>query len=50
MIYIVVDDSKSCYDAGGIFVAVFSTLENAELYVKGHSDYEIYEEVIDGEL
>ena len=49
-VYIVVDDSQSCYDAGGIFVAVFSTREKAELYIKGNDMYEIYEETIDSEF
>lgn len=32
-VYVVLDDSKACYDAGGIFVDVFQTQEEAEDYI-----------------
>lgn len=30
LVYIVLDNSKDCYDAGGVFHAVFSSKEDAE--------------------
>lgn len=32
-VYVVLDESKACYDAGGIFVDVFATREEAEDYL-----------------
>ena len=51
-VWIVTDESKSCYDAGGIFIGVFSTYEKAAEYVKKFDgvigrDYDITEETID---
>lgn len=51
-VWVVTDESKSCYDAGGIFVGVFSTYEKAVEYVKKFDgvigrDYDITEETID---
>ena len=51
-VWVVTDESKSCYDAGGIFVGVFSTYEKAAEYVKKFDgvigrDYAITEETID---
>lgn len=51
-VWVVTDESKSCYDAGGIFVGVFSTYEKAAEYVKKFDgvigrDYDITEETID---
>jgi len=33
-VWVVTDESKSGYDAGGIFIGVFSTYEKAAEYVK----------------
>ena len=51
-VWVVTDESKSDYDAGGIFVGVFSTYEKAAEYVKKFDgvigrDYDITEETID---
>lgn len=51
-VFIVTDESKSCYDAGGIFVGVFSTYEQAKAYInrlggKIGRDYDITEEILD---
>lgn len=51
-VFVVTDESKSCYDAGGIFVGVFSTYEQAKVYIDRHGgkigrDYDITEEFID---
>ena len=51
-VWVVTDESKSGYDAGGIFVGVFSTYEKAAEYVKKLDgvigrDYDITEETID---
>ena len=51
-VFVVTDESKSCYDAGGIFVGVFSNYEQAKAYInrfggKIGRDYDITEEFID---
>ena len=51
-VFIVTDESKSCYDAGGIFIGVFSTYEQAKAYIdrlggKIGRDFDITEEIID---
>ena len=51
-VFIVTDESKSCYDAGGIFLGVFSTYEQAKAYIdrlggKIGRDFDITEEIID---
>ena len=51
-VWVVTDESKSGYDAGGVFVGVFSTYENAVNYIKKFNgvigrDYDITEETID---
>ena len=51
-VFVVTDESKSCYDAGGIFVGVFSTYDQAKAYIdrlggKIGRDYDITEEIID---
>ena len=50
-VFVVTDESKSCYDAGGIFVGVFSTYEQAKAYIdrfggKIGRDYDITEEFL----
>ena len=55
VIYIVTYEGKSCYDAGGIFQAAFSTRENAEQYLskfgrQDRDEFEIDEVPLDGEL
>lgn len=50
-VFVVTDESKSCYDAGRIFVGVFSTYEQAKSYIdrlggKIGRDYDITEEFI----
>ena len=52
IVFVVTDESKSCYDAGGVFVGAFSTYEQAKAYIdrlggKVGRDYDITEEVID---
>lgn len=52
LVYVVTDESKSCYDAGGVFCGVFSCYETAIAYVdrfggKLGRDYDIAEEIID---
>lgn len=52
IVFVVTDESKSCYDAGGVFVGVFSTYEQAKAYIdrlggKVGRDYDITEEIID---
>lgn len=39
-VYVVLDDSKACYDAGGIFVDVFQTREEAEDYLSNFGRYD----------
>jgi hypothetical protein len=39
-VYVVIDDSKACYDAGGIFVDVFATKEEAEAYLGKYGRYD----------
>ena len=51
-VFVVTDESKSGYDAGGVFVGVFSTYEQAKAYIDRYSgkigrDYDITEEFID---
>lgn len=51
-VFIVTDESKSCYDAGGIFIGVFYTYEKAKAYIdrlggKIGRDFDITEEIID---
>lgn len=50
-IFVVTDESKACYDAGGIFVGVFSTYEQAKAYIDRFNgklgvDFDITEEFI----
>lgn len=33
VVYVVTDESKSCYDSGGVFCGVFSCYETAAAYV-----------------
>lgn len=52
LVYVVTDESKSCYDAGGIFCGVFSCYETAIAYVERFGgklgrDFDITEEIID---
>lgn len=52
VVWVVTDESKSCYDAGGLFCGVFSSYENAIAYVERRSgklgrDFDITEEIID---
>lgn len=54
LVYVVTDESKSSYDAGGVFVGVFSSYEMAIAYVDRRGavldqDYGITEAVIDSE-
>lgn len=51
IVFVVTDESKSCYDAGGVFVGVFSTYDQAKAYIdrlggKIGRDYDITEEFI----
>lgn len=51
IVYIVLDNSKACYDAGGLYVGVFATKEDAEGSISGYSkidqeDFDILEEEI----
>lgn len=51
-VFVVTDESKSCYDAGGIFIGVFSTYAQAKAYIdrlggKIGRDFDITEEIID---
>jgi len=39
-VYIVIDDSKACYDAGGIYCDCFLTKEAAEDFLSGYSKYD----------
>ena len=39
-VYVVVDDSKACYDAGGIFVDVFATKEEADAYLAQYGRFD----------
>ena len=39
-VYIVLDDSRACYDAGGIFVEAFQTREEAESYLGKFGRYD----------
>ena len=52
VVFVVTDESKSGYDAGGVFCGVFSSYETASAYVErfgGMSgrDFDIVEEIID---
>ena len=52
VVWVVTDESKSCYDAGGIFCGVFSSYEKARDYVDRLGgvlgrDFDITEEIID---
>ena len=52
LVYVVTDESKSCYDAGGVFCGVFSSYEKASAYVERFGgmigrDFDIVEEIID---
>lgn len=52
LVYVVTDESQSCYDAGGIFCGVFSSYEKAIAYVERFGgklgrDFDITEEIID---
>ena len=52
VVYVVTNESKSCYDAGGIFCGVFSSYEMAIAYVERFGgklgrDFDITEEIID---
>ena len=52
LVYVVTDESKSCYDAGGVFCGAFSSYEMARAYVDRFGgvlgrDYDITEEIID---
>ena len=52
VVWVVTDESKSCYDAGGVFCGVFSCYEMARAYVERFGgklgrDYDIAEEIID---
>lgn len=49
-VYVVLDNSKECYDAGGIYYGVFATRKDAEESLKNFSkfdrtDFEIEEEI-----
>lgn len=51
-VYVVTDESKSCYDAGGIFIGAFSTYEQAKAHIdrlggKIGRGFDITEEIID---
>lgn len=39
-VYVVLDDSKACYDAGGIYCEVFRTMEAAEEYLSKYGSYD----------
>lgn len=39
-IYIVLDNSKSCYDAAGIYVEVFGTLIEAKEFINKYDNYD----------
>ena len=50
-VYIVLDNRRACYDAGGIYCECFSTREGAENFLSGYSkydrqDFEILEEEV----
>jgi len=50
-VYVVLDNSKACYDAGGIYCEVFRSHESAEDYLSNYSDsdrldFDILEEEI----
>lgn len=52
VVYVVTDESKSCYDAGGVFCGVFSSYEKARAYVERFGgvigrDFDIEEVTID---
>lgn len=52
LVYVVTDESKSCYDGGGVFCGVFSCYETARSYVERFGgvigrDFDIVEEIID---
>lgn len=52
LVYVVTDESKSGYDAGGVFCGVFSCYALALAYVDRFGgvlgrDYDITEEIID---
>lgn len=53
-VWVVTDESKSGYDAGGIFIGVFSSRENAIEYIKKFNgvvgrDFDITEEMLDSQ-
>ena len=39
-VYIVLDNGKSCYDAGGIYCGVFGTREAAEAYLDRYDKFD----------
>ena len=50
-VFIVLDDSKDCYDAGGIYFGVYNTKEEAEDSISGfdavdRSSFVIVEETL----
>lgn len=52
LVYVVTDESKSCYDAGGIFCGVFSSYETAIAYIERFGgklgrDFDIEEVIVD---
>ena len=52
VVYVVTDESKSGYDAGGVFCGVFSCYETAAAYVERFGgklgrDFDITAEIID---
>ena len=52
LVYVVTDESKACYDAGGIFCGVFSSYETAAAYVERFGgvigrDFDIEEVIVD---
>lgn len=54
-VYVVVDDSKSCYDAGDMYRSVHGSLEEAEKTLsvfdkRDRANFDIYEEEIEVEL
>ena len=54
-VYVLIDNSKSCYDAGHEFVGVFSTKQKAEEYLLRYSKedkefFDIEEKELDSAL
>lgn len=39
-VYILLDDSKSCYDAGGIYAGVFSSMEEVNEYLSRYDRFD----------